>query len=423
MNVLLIGDGGREHAIAWKLKDSADLKRLFIAPGNAGTASCGTNVNLKLNNATEVINFATDNQIDLVIIGPAEPVEAGLSDALTNAGIAVFAPSKAAGQIESNKAFAKQFLTQHNLPTARYATFTDYHAACEYLAELAYPFVIKAAGLADGKGAVLPQTFTEAKLVLRDLLLDKRLGHAGQEVIIEERLEGEEVSLLAFSDGTTLSPMPTAQDHKRLRDGGLGPNTGGMGAFAPVPIVSKDLVDTIIKDIMQPTVDGMREAGMPFVGVLYAGVILTDNGPQILEYNARFGDPEAQVILSLLKSDLLGIMNACVDGTLANTKIDWYDEAAACVVMAADGYPNAYATGIAITGLEAATTKYSEVFHSGTNIVSDGVVSAGGRVLGVTGWGKDFQAAITHAYEAVSKISFVGAQYRKDIGARAIVSD
>ncbi len=416
MNILLIGDGGREHAIAWKLTDSPKLKKLYIAPGNAGTAMLGQNVNLNLENPAEVVRFAEDNKIALAIIGPAEPLAAGLGDALSDVGVAVFGPSQAAVQIESDKAFAKDFLTKHNLPTARYAAFTEYSAACEYLADLDYPIVIKATGLADGKGAILPQTHTEAKLTLRDLLLDNRLGKAGSTVVIEEYLEGVEVSLLAFSDGKTVKAMPTAQDHKRLRDGGLGPNTGGMGAYAPVPNVAQSLIDRVMETIMQPTIDGMRAAGTPFVGVLYAGLMLTDAGPQVLEFNARFGDPEAQVILTLLKSDLIEIGLACINGTLDEVEIDWYPDAAACVVMAANGYPNAYASGIPIDGLDAAKSDYSEVFHGGTKLLHGNVLSAGGRVLGVTGWGADFRAAIDNAYLAAEKVEFAGAHYRRDIG-------
>jgi phosphoribosylamine--glycine ligase / phosphoribosylformylglycinamidine cyclo-ligase len=418
-NVLLVGSGGREHALAWKLAQSPHLVRLWITPGNAGTSQVGENLPILAEDAPALVNFATSNPVDLVIIGPEAPLADGLSDDLRRAGVRVFGPSRAAAQIEASKAYAKDFMQRHDIPTARYATFSKSNEAITYLHGLDYPVVIKASGLAAGKGVIVPETRAEAEASLRSILENREFGAAGSQVVIEERLSGEEVSLLAFTDGQTVRSMPPAQDHKRLLDGDRGPNTGGMGAYAPAVICPPELVAELVRTVLQPAVDGLRLEGFPFVGVLYAGLMLTDSGPRLLEFNCRFGDPETQVILPLLESDLLEIAIACADGSLEEEDIRWKNGAAACVVLASEGYPGKYSSGRVIHGLDEPMPDAC-VFHAGTKCMADQMVTAGGRVLGVTGLGKDIPQALMHAYDAVRQISFEGMQYRRDIGGRAI---
>lgn len=413
MKVLIVGSGGREHALAWKIAQSPRLAQLFVAPGNAGTAA--NNVLISAEDIPALVACANEQQIDLVIIGPEAPLAIGLADALRAAGRLVFGPSQAAAQIEASKAFSKAFMQRHHIPTARFATFTEHRAALKHLLRVEYPIVIKASGLAAGKGVILPDCADDAEAALRSIMLSKEFGAAGDEVIIEERLSGEEVSLLAFTDGITVKPMPPAQDHKRLLDGDRGPNTGGMGAYAPAPILPPALVEEYTRSILQPTIDGLREEGKPFVGVLYAGLMLTADGPHVLEYNCRFGDPETQAILPLLDTDLLNITEACATGSLNQIDIQWKKGAAACVVIASEGYPGKYPSGREIHGLDA-TLDEAVVFHAGTKLNEGQVVTAGGRVLGVTGFGENFHEAIEHAYQAVGKIGFEGMQYRNDIG-------
>jgi phosphoribosylamine--glycine ligase len=343
----------------------------------------------------------------------------GLADALHAAGRSVFGPSQAAAQIEASKAFSKDFMARHHTPTARFATFTEFREAVKHLLSVDYPIVIKASGLAAGKGVILPDCADDAEAALRAIMLSKEFGAAGDVVIIEERLSGPEVSLLAFSDGFTVKPMPPAQDHKRIFDNDQGPNTGGMGAYAPAPILPPQLVEEYTRSILQPTIDELREEGKPFVGVLYAGLMLTADGPRVLEYNCRFGDPETQAILPLLDSDLLDVIEACVTGRLAEIDVQWRSGAAACVVIASEGYPGKYPSGREIRGLDAAFDQ-AVVFHAGTKLSEGKVVTAGGRVLGVAGLGADFREAIDRAYAAVGMIEFEGMQYRKDIGYKAL---
>lgn len=423
MNVLLVGSGGREHALAWKLAQSPRLTTLYVAPGNAGTAisnqqSTIRNVTIPAEDTAALVAFAREQHIDLTIIGPEAPLAAGLADALRAAGVRVFGPSQAAAQIEASKAFAKAFMVRHHIPTARYAVFTDFYQAIGHLLAVTYPVVIKASGLAAGKGVIVPDCADEAEAALRQIMLEREFGAAGDEVVIEERLEGEEVSVLAFTDGVTVRVMPPAQDHKRLLDGDRGPNTGGMGAYAPAPIATPSLLEEVTRTILQPAVDGLRNEGRPFVGVLYAGLMLTKDWPRTLEFNCRFGDPEAQVILPLLESDLLEIALACVEGKLATQEILWKRGAAACVVLASEGYPGNYPKGRPISGL-GQPLEDAYIFHAGTARSGETIVTAGGRVLGVTGWGTDLRAALHNAYNAVETISFEGMQYRKDIGWRA----
>ncbi len=424
MKVLIVGSGGREHAIAWKVAQSPRLSQLFVAPGNAGTAisrqrSAVSNITINADDVPALVAFANEHAIDLTIVGPEVPLAIGLADALRATGRSVFGPSQAAAQIEASKAFSKDFMARHHIPTARFATFAEFREALKYLLSIDYPIVIKASGLAAGKGVILPDCADDAEAALRLIMLNKEFGAAGDEVIIEERLRGPEVSLLAFTDGVTVKPMPPAQDHKRIFDNDQGPNTGGMGAYAPAPICPPVLVEEFTRSILQPTIAGLRAEGKPFVGVLYAGLMLTADGPHVLEYNCRFGDPETQAILPLLESDLLDIVEACVNERLAEIDVKWKPGAAACVVMASEGYPGKYPDGREIRGLDASFEK-AVVFHAGTKLSEGKIVTTGGRVLGVTGFGADFREAIDRAYAAVGKIEFEGRQYRHDIGRRAL---
>jgi len=422
LKVLLIGAGGREHMLAWKLAQSPQLSQLYIAPGNAGTAQLGENVPISAENATALVNFAYSKAIDLVIVGPEGPLAAGLADNLHAVRIPVFLPTHAASQIEASKAFAKEFMTQHGIPTPRYAIFRDFEQALAHLRGLDYPVVIKASGLAAGKGVLVPDNLAEAEAGLRAMLLGGEYGQAGQQVVIEERLEGDEISLLAFTDGETVRAMPPAQDYKRLLDGDRGPNTGGMGAYAPTPLCPPEMVEEAVRTILQPAVDGLRQAGTPFVGVLYAGLMNTSKGLTVLEFNSRFGDPETQAILPLLETDLLEIIQACIEGRLADLPITWRPGATACVVVASEGYPGGKAPASRpIYGLEKPTPN-ALVFHAGTRVENGHVSTAGGRVLNVTGSGADLPQALTAAYQAVAGITFEGMHYRHDIGRRAVHS-
>ena len=421
MNVLIIGSGGREHVMAWKVAQSPRLTKLYIAPGNAGTRDCGENVLLDVTSHADVVRFCKEKQIDLVLIGPEIPLADGLADSLSAEKIRCFGPSQAAAKIESSKSFAKDFMARHHIPTARYETFNNVNDAIVYLEKIDYPVVIKASGLVAGKGVILPETLDEAKAVIASILVDKTFGEAGSELIIEERLSGEEVSLMAFTDGETIVPMLPAQDHKRLLDGDNGPNTGGMGAYAPAPIFTVDLMREAVESILKPAIDGLRKEGTPFVGVLYAGLMLTQNGIYALEFNCRFGDPETQAVLPLLETDLLDIAEACVDSKLKDVNIRWKDGAAVCVVLASKGYPEQVESG--------KTVKFEELpanavcFHAGTKINSDQVITAGGRVFGVTAWAESLAKSVKSAYDGVDKINFDGMQYRTDIADKGLRTD
>lgn len=417
MKVMIVGSGGREHSIAWKVCQSPRLSRLFIAPGNAGTALLGENVPLGTENIPGLVDFARSAKVDLVIVGPEAALAAGLVDELNKVSIRAFGPTRVAAEIETSKVFAKNFMRRHDIPTARFASFSVYEEASNYLHQVDFPIVVKAAGLASGKGVFLPDTAAEAQEILRDLIIGRTLDEAGAEVIIEERLIGDEVSLLAFCDGNILFPMPPAQDHKRLLELDRGPNTGGMGAYAPAPVCSPDLVENILQQVLQPAVDGMRNEGRPYSGVLYAGLMLTNAGIKVLEFNCRFGDPETQVILPLLESDLLDLAEACIDGRLVHNPPTWKQEAAVTIVLASPGYPGKYPVGKPIHGLEAAQNS-ALIFHAGTRRAGDQVVTAGGRVLNVTGIGDTLEQALTKAYQGVREINFDGMQYRTDIGHR-----
>src|SRR5512138_1861515 len=418
MNVLIIGSGGREHALAWKIAQSPRLSKLYIAPGNAGTASCGENVALDPGDHPALIRLCREKQIDLVLVGPEVPLAAGVVDALSAEGIRCFGPKQAAAQIEASKVFSKDFMKRHAIQTARYSTFTRFEEALAYVEKTDYPIVIKASGLAAGKGVILPASLESAGATLRSIMVEKAFGEAGDEVVIEERLTGQEVSLMAFTDGETIVPMPPAQDHKRLLDGDCGPNTGGMGAYAPAPVFSADLMNEAIEKVLKPAVDGLRAEGMPFVGVLYAGLILTPNGLRVLEFNCRFGDPETQAVLPLLETDLLDIADACVNGTLKDIEVRWRKGAAVCVVLASKGYPEKAETGKAVTFQ--AMPENMVCFHAGTKLDGSKVLTSGGRVFGLTAWAEGIEAAVKEVYANIDKVSFEGMQYRKDIAQRAL---
>jgi phosphoribosylamine---glycine ligase len=418
MKILQIGSGGREHALAWKLVQSPQVERLILAPGNDGAARLPKTdkVAIAVDDLTRLRDFALNQQIDLAVVGPEAPLAAGIVDLFTEAGLAIFGPSQAAARLESSKAFSKQFMERHGIPTAQAAVVDNYEAAIRHLRQLDQPPVIKASGLAAGKGVLLPETMAEAEQVLRTILLDHRFGSAGDTVLLEERLTGPELSVLAFTDGKTARLTPAAQDHKRLLDGDRGPNTGGMGAFAPSPLATPELLAQVEREVIQPTLVGMVAEGAPYRGMLYAGLMLTPAGPKVLEFNCRLGDPEAQVVLPLLESDLVDLLFASVNGTLDRVTPRWRNGAAVTVVMAAGGYPDEYTRGHTITGVEQAEAQGCLVFHAGARRHEDRLVTDGGRVLNVTGFGPTIGAAADHAYAGVSAIHFERASYRRDIG-------
>jgi phosphoribosylamine--glycine ligase len=420
MNLLIIGAGGREHAIAWKLSQSDLVDRIYVAPGNGGTASLPKceNIHIDAEEMAALRHFAQTHDIGLTIVGPEAPLVAGFADFFSAAGLRVFGPTQAAAQLEGSKVFSKTFMLRHHIPTAWAEVFTNFDDAWSYADDLEHLPVIKADGLAAGKGVVLPQSRMELQDALREMLVAHRFGESSTRVLVEERLSGPELSVLAFSDGKTVRVMPAAQDHKRLLDGDHGPNTGGMGAFAPSPLATPELLAEVERTILQPTIDGIAAEGSPYVGILYAGVLLTDEGPMTLEFNCRFGDPEAQVILPLLETDLLDVILACVDGSLDQIDLSWRDEAAVTVVMASGGYPDTYETGKVIHGIPAAEEAGCIVFHAGTAGSNSHPVTSGGRVLAVTALGESLAEAAEHAYTGVEKIQFEGAVYRRDIARR-----
>ena len=423
--VLVIGRGGREHALAWKLAQSPRVARVWVAPGNGGTALAGgkvASVDLQEGDFASLIDFARQNGVTLTIVGPEAPLADGIVDAFQAAGLRCFGPSKAAAQIEASKAFAKDFMARHGIPTARHATFTDFDRALDHLRQVDYPVVLKASGLAAGKGVILPASLAEAEAALRQIIVAREFGAAGDIVVIEERLAGPEASVLAWSDGRTVALMPAAQDHKRVFDGDQGPNTGGMGAYAPAPLMTPVLLDEVRRTVLQPAIDGLAAEGMPYVGVLYAGMMITPDGPKTLEFNCRLGDPETQVILPLLASDVVDVIEACLTGQLADLDVRWRDRAAATVVAASEGYPGGYLKGREISGVaEAEVLPGAAVFHAGTRLDNAGrLLTDGGRVLAVTGVGDDLPAALGRAYDGIERVRFEGMHYRCDIGARAI---
>ena len=415
LTLLVVGGGGREHAMTWSLAKSSKVGKIYVAPGNAGTSAIAENVAIPADSIDELVQFVQKHKIDLVVVGPEVPLALGLVDALNEIGVRAFGPTQAGAQIEASKAFSKAFMRDHNIPTAEYASFEDYESAVAYVKAQNSPLVVKADGLAAGKGVIICESPDEALKALQDMMVDNSFSGAGNTVVIEEFMTGPEVSVLAFTDGKTVVTMPPARDHKRAYDNDEGPNTGGMGAFTPPPDVSPELIDEIAKTVLQPAVDGMAKQGIPYVGVLYAGLMLTENGIRNLEFNCRFGDPETQVILPLLETDLIGIMQACIDGTLDALDVQWKSGACATVVAASGGYPAKYPKGLAIDGLDDVTDQI--VFHAGTaSNDNDDIVTSGGRVLAVSAIGDDLDSALDNAYDGLRKISFEGMHYRTDIG-------
>lgn len=421
MDVLLVGSGGREHAIAWKLKQSGDLGKLYIAPGNPGTAMCGTNVEIDSNDIDRLVEFGKGNGIGLVVVGPEDPLAGGIVDAFEAAGIKAFGPSGAAAKLEADKGFAKQIMRANSIPTAEGRVFTEYGDAKAYIASRDEAVVVKAAGLAKGKGVFVCDEPADGILAAEKIMSERIFGEAGASLVVEDKLLGQEASILAFVDGRNIYVMETSQDHKPIGDGDTGPNTGGMGAYSPAPVVTEELMDQIVKEILVPTVDGMNRNGTPYRGILYAGIMITQGGPRTLEFNVRFGDPETQPILMRLKSDLLEVMLAVCEGRLDGVSLEWDERPAVCVVMASGGYPGSYEKGKKINGLEAAGELSDVVvFHAGTSEKDGEIVTSGGRVLGVTALGENIRQAQRRAYEAAEKIEFEGAYYRSDIAAKAI---
>ena len=417
MKILIVGSGGREHAIAWAAAKSPKTDKIYCAPGNAGIAEFAECVDIGAMEFDKLAAFAKEKEIDLTIIGMDDPLVGGIVDVFEAEGLRVFGPRKNAAIIEGSKAFSKDLMKKYNIPTAAYETFTDPEEAVKYLETAKMPIVLKADGLALGKGVLICKDLEEAKAGVKTLMLDKQFGDAGDEIVIEEFMTGREVSVLAFCDGKTIKCMTSAQDHKRAKDGDQGLNTGGMGTFSPSPFYTKEVEDFCEKQIYQPTMDAMAAEGRPFTGILFTGLMLTEDGPKVLEYNARFGDPEAQVVLPRMKNDMIEVMEACIDGRLADVELEFEDNAAVCVVLASDGYPEKYEKGFEIKGLDAFKGKEGYyVFHAGTKFDGDKIVTNGGRVLGVVAKGDDLKAARANAYEATEWIDFANKYKRNDIG-------
>jgi len=420
MRVLLVGSGGREHALAWSLRRSPSVDSLLVAPGNPGTAREAENVAVGAEDIPALLALARERSVDLTIVGPEAPLALGIVDAFQEAGLTIAGPNRAAAEIESSKVFSKGFMQRHAIPTAEYGAFTDYDEAVAFARSLPLPPAVKVDGLAAGKGVVVSQTYAEAEAALRHMLLEGQFGVAGRSVVVEERLEGQEVSLLAFTDGERVAPLVSAQDHKAVFDGDQGPNTGGMGAYAPADVLTPELRQQAIECVLLPAVRGLAAEGRPYRGVLYAGLILTPRGIKTLEFNCRFGDPEAQVVLPLLEADLAEVLLACAEGRLDPTSVNWRPGACVCVAMASGGYPGRYQTGLPIDGVEEAERLGCQVFHAGTRLQGSRLLTAGGRVLGVTATGPDLETAIRDAYRGVQAISFQGAHYRTDVGAKGL---
>jgi phosphoribosylamine--glycine ligase len=428
--VLVVGSGGREHTLAWALARSPQVEQVYVAPGNAGTEwpadpaadglrprAAAKNVPITVDDLPALVAFARREEVDLTVVGPEAPLAAGIADIFQTSGLTVFGPTCEAARLEASKTFAKDFMRQHNIPTGDYAVFDDYQAANDYLNQVEYQVVVKADGLAAGERVLICDNADQAQAALKKVMVERAFGKSGDKVVIEERLTGLEISILAWSDGRTAVPLISARDHKRVYDGDEGPNTGGMGAYAPAPDITPDFVEAVRHTILQPTIDGMAERGSPYVGILYAGLMITDEGPKVLEFNCRFGDPETQVILPLLGTDLFETLRACVDGRLDQIDVQWLSDACATLVMASAGYPGAYSKGRPISGLDrTAALENTVVFHAGTTRTKEGVVTSGGRVLAVSAVGDDLAMALNRAYVGVAQIDFEGAHYRRDIG-------
>ena len=421
MKVLVIGGGGREHALVWKIAQSPAVEKIFCAPGNAGIAQQAECLPIRAEDVQSILRWAEKEKVDLTVVGPEAPLTMGIVDVFQARGLKIFGPSQSAAEIEGSKAFAKDLMEKYGVPAGASRTFEDYEVAKRYVQERGSPIVIKADGLAAGKGVVLCQKLEEAQAALDQIMVKKAFGGAGNRVVVEEFLRGEEASFLAFTDGETVLPLPTSQDHKPIFDNDRGPNTGGMGAYSPAPVVNEKVHREVMEKIMIPTVRGMAQEGRKYRGVLYAGLMIQDEKPKVLEFNARFGDPETQPLLMRMKSDLVPVLEATLEGRLSRLKVQWDERPSVCVVMASGGYPGPYQKGKIISGLEeAAQTGDAFVFHAGTAFQGGKVVTSGGRVLGVTAIGNGIRDAIVKAYEVVGKISWAGAHFRKDIGQKAV---
>lgn len=415
MRILVIGGGGREHAVVKKISESPKSEKIWCAPGNAGIADLAECVNIKATDIPGIVAFALENNVDFVVITPDDPLALGMADALNEVGIKSFGPTKRAAIIEGSKSFSKKLMKKHGIPTASFEVFDDMKGAVAYVKKVGAPIVIKADGLALGKGVTVANTVDEALTAVKNMMEDRAFGDSGARVVIEECLSGPEVTLMCFYDGETVSVMPSSQDHKRVNDGDSGPNTGGMGAISPSPFFTAEMKEYCIEKILIPVFNALKEDGRPYKGVLYAGLMLTKDGPKVIEFNARFGDPETQAVLSLLKSDLLEILLSVSDGTLSSLKIVWDEGAACCVVLASGGYPSSYRTGFKISGLDAVGEGIS-VFHAGTKKEGSDILTSGGRVLGVTATGPNLEDAVSRAYNGVKSIKFENMHFRTDIG-------
>jgi phosphoribosylamine---glycine ligase len=425
MNVLVLGSGGREHALAWKISESKSLDKLFISPGNPGTASIGENVHIDKDHKS-IADFCREHSVDLVIIGPEQPLVEGLADYLRLNDIKVFGPDKKAAEIEGYKSFAKELMTRYSVPTAAYKEFDSLQVedAISYLKRSAYPAVIKADGLAAGKGVVICRDFNEAQNTIKEILTDKIFGDAGNKVIIEEFLEGEEASILAVTDGDEFVLLPSSQDHKRIGENDTGKNTGGMGAYSPAPVITDEVLQRVKDEIISPVIEGMKTEGRKFSGCLYAGLMITKEGPKVVEFNCRFGDPETQAVMPLIKGDFLSLLYSAASGKLNKDAVNFSDGTAVCVVAVSGGYPGSYKKGFEIKGLEDIDSPQLVIFHAGTAAKDDKILTSGGRVIGVTAVleENDLQKARTLAYGALNRISFEGMYYRRDIGMKALKS-
>jgi len=421
--ILIIGSGGREHALAWKIKQSPKVERIYVAPGNGGTSKIAQNISIDSKDINGLLLFARTKEIDLTVVGPEDSLAAGVVDAFKEEGLRIFGPTKYAAQIETSKAFAKQFMVEENIPTAKFERFDNYENALSHAENQPMPVVIKASGLASGKGVFICNTVKETERVLRELFVEYKLGIAGTIVIIEEFLEGPELSVHVFSDGKNAVLMPIAQDHKTIFDNDRGPNTGGMGAYAPVPWVDTNLLLKIKKNIVAPALIGFQKRDNPFVGCLYPGLKITPQGPKVLEFNARFGDPETQPLMRLLETDLVEIIVSCINGTLDKTKVSWSNQYAICVVLASEGYPDKPKIDVPIYNLDKVQSLHDViVFHAGTKHKNKDYFTSGGRAINITATGKTLQSAKDLAYQGVRTINFEGMQYRTDIGAKALTS-
>jgi phosphoribosylamine--glycine ligase len=421
MKVLVVGGGGREHALVWKIAQSPKVSKIFCAPGNAGISGQAMTLSIKANDLNGLLELALREKVDLTVVGPEEPLTKGIVDLFESKGLPVFGASRKAAEIEGSKAFAKEMMRKYYIPTAFYEIFNEPKEAKNYIRKQGAPIVIKADGLAAGKGVIICKTVEEALQSIDQIMVKKIFGEAGNRVLIEEYLVGEEASYIAFTDGKSILPMASSQDHKQVFDGDQGPNTGGMGAYSPAPVVTDAVHEKIMEKILRPIIQGMSEEGRPYKGVLYAGLMIHEGHPKVLEFNARFGDPETQPVLMRMKGDILPILEASIKGTLSGCKIEWDSRAAVCVVMASKGYPGDYEKGKAISGLEEVSQIADTfVFHAGTTLKEERMVANGGRVLGVTGLGKDIPQAIEKTYQAVKRISWDGVHYRTDIGQKAL---